>query len=171
MQAPPDPSNRGPKESPLMTKEEMVQTLRRKGLKVTPQRLAIIDVLIENRSMHPTASQVYREGKKHYRGLSLSTVYATLHEFSRQGLLKTIEFDQMENRYEVNLEEHVNLICQDCGRIIDYPAPPAVDPSLIKKNTGFQVRHTRMDYYGYCEECLRKKALASPRRGPSGGIF
>lgn len=145
-----------------MTREAMVQKLRQKGLKVTSQRLAIIDALVENRSLHPTAPQIYREGKRLSRGLSLSTVYATLHEFSRHGLIKTLEFDQMENRYEVNLAEHVNLICEGCGRIIDYPAPPAVDPAALHTDTGFRVHHTRMEYYGYCRECLRASASASP---------
>ncbi len=106
-----------------MTGEMMLERLREKGLKITPQRLAIIDVLIEKRPFHPGASLIYAEGKKKAKVLSLSTVYATLQEFSRCGLLQTLEFDQRENRYEVNLEEHVNLICQRCGKISDYPSP------------------------------------------------
>jgi len=147
----------------------MIQKLRQKGLKVTPQRLAIIEALVENPPLHPTAPQIYREGKKRSRGLSLSTVYATLHEFSRHGLIKTLEFDQMENRYEANLEEHVNLICEGCGRIMDYPAAPAVDPRTLREEKGFQVHDTRMEYYGYCRECLQGSASVSPRGEESPG--
>lgn len=137
-----------------MTREAMIERLREKGLKITPQRRLIIDVLLEKQPLHPSASLIYAEGKKRTHGLSLSTVYATLHEFSRCGLIKTLEFDQMENRCEVNLEEHVNLICQRCGNIIDYPSPFFVDLAELTEKTGFLVQKTRLEYYGQCRDCL-----------------
>ncbi|MDP2968787.1 MAG: transcriptional repressor, partial [Deltaproteobacteria bacterium] len=106
-----------------MTKESMIQRLRERGLKVTPQRLAIIEVLIEKRDLHPGAHLVYKEAKKKKKGLSLSTTYATLNEFSRHGIIKTLQFDRMENRYDGNLEEHINLICERCKKILDYKVP------------------------------------------------
>ena len=151
-----------------MTKERFVEQLRDKGLKITPQRLAIIDVLVEKRHLHPGANMVYAEGKKRTKGLSLSTVYATLHEFSRHGLIKTLEFDQMENRYEGNLEEHINLVCEKCGRIVDYTIPLSVDPLDVTRKTGFIVMEARMEYYGYCQDCLKdRKGFPSHRKGYS----
>jgi len=143
----------------------MIEKLRHRGMKITPQRLAIIDILIENQPLHPSAAQVFREAEKRGRHLSLSTAYATLHEFSRHGLIRTLEFDQMDNRYEVNLDEHVNLICEGCGRIIDYPVPLSVDQTTLAKDTGFRVHKTRMEYYGCCRECQ----LGGSTRKPCGG--
>ena len=137
-----------------MTREAMIERLRETGLKITPQRLAIIDALVEQQPLHPSAMHVYREGRKRSKGLSLSTVYATLNDFSRHGLIKTLEFDQMENRYEVNMEEHVNLICSRCGKIVDYLSPVAVDQEIVAAKTGFRVLKTRMEYYGLCRDCL-----------------
>lgn len=132
----------------------MIGKLRERGLKVTPQRLAIIDVLIAKRFLHPSASQVFSEAVKRISHLSLSTVYGALQAFSRHGLIKTLEFDHVENRYEVNLEEHINLICEVCGRIIDYRGPQSVDQREITAETGFRVCRTRLEYYGRCRECL-----------------
>jgi Fur family transcriptional regulator, peroxide stress response regulator len=64
----------------------------------------------------------------------------------------------MENRYEWNLEEHINLICERCSKILDYQATPAVDKREVAKKTGFSVTDTRLEYYGLCRECRKNKA-------------
>lgn len=134
----------------------MLKVLKRKGLKMTPQRLAIIEALAAMRDLHPSAGAVYREARKIRKGLSLSTTYATLNQLSAQGIIKTLEFDTAENRYEANIGEHVNLICKGCGKIVDYEAPTPADPGEVEKRTGFSVTDTRLEYYGYCEECRKK---------------
>ena len=138
----------------MLPKESIIQKLRQKGFKITPQRLAIIDVLIENETVHPGAYLIYDEAKKRSKGLSLSSVYATLNEFSRHGIIKTLQFDRIENRFEMNLEEHINLICEKCGKIIDYKIPPSINQREIAQETGFMVIDKRMEYYGYCPDCI-----------------
>ena len=140
-----------------LSKERFIKAIREKGLKMTPQRLAVIDVLVEKGHLHPGANLVYAEAGKRAGGLSLSTVYATLNEFSRLGLIKTMEYDRMENRYEGNLEDHVNLVCEKCGRIADYGMPVSPDPSEVSRKTGFLVTETRMECYGYCPDCLKDR--------------
>ncbi len=83
-----------------MARESIIKQLRERGLKITPQRLAIIDVLVEQRNLHPGARLVYEEAKKKRKSLSLSTAYATLDELSRHGIIKMLEFDKMENRWK-----------------------------------------------------------------------
>jgi len=139
-----------------VTRESITRRLKAKGLKLTPQRLAIIDVLIEKRDLHPGARFVYREAKKKKKSLSLSTTYATLYELSRLGIIRNLQFDSMENRYEGNLEEHLNLVCERCGKIFDYKVPPVVDKREIAKKTGFSVTDTRLEYYGHCRDCRAK---------------
>ena len=143
-----------------MIRESMLRRLKEKGLKITPQRLAIIDVLVAMRKLHPSASAVYREAKRIRKSLSLSTTYATLKEFSVHGIIKTLQFDTGENRYDANLKEHLNLICNGCGKILDYEVSTPTDPGEVEKRTGFSVTDKRLEYYGYCEEC-RKKGLGT----------
>ena len=144
-----------------ITKESIIKQLRERGLKVTPQRVAIIEVLIEQRDSHPGARLVYEEAKKKKKNVSLSTTYATLNELSRNGIIKTLQFDKMENRYEGNLEEHINLICERCKKILDYRVPLAVDQRDVAKKTGFSITDTRFEYYGYCQKCRKKLSLCS----------
>jgi Fur family peroxide stress response transcriptional regulator len=140
-----------------MIKESIIKQLREKGLKVTPQRLAIIEVLVEQGNLHPGAGLVYREAKKKKRSLSLSTTYATLDELSRHGIIKTLQFDKMENRYETNREEHINLICEGCKKILDYKVSIDVDQREVAKKTGFSITDTRLEYYGLCRECREEE--------------
>lgn len=137
-------------------RESIIKKMREKGLKLTPQRLAIIDALVENTSLHPGVSLIYQEAKKKAKGLSLSTVYATLNELSRHGLIKMLEFDKMENRYEGNIAAHINLVCKGCGKIMDYKLPISINIKEVAKRAHFWVVDTRLEYYGYCQECKKK---------------
>jgi Fe2+ or Zn2+ uptake regulation protein len=140
----------------MMTKESMISQMRKKGLKVTLQRLAIIDLLIGQGDSHPGASLIYKKAKKKKKSLSLSTTYATLNEFSKRGIIKILEFDKMENRYESNITEHINLICKGCKKIMDFKLPLKIDTNEVARKSGFRVTDTRFEYYGYCEECKKK---------------
>jgi Fe2+ or Zn2+ uptake regulation protein len=136
-------------------KTAVLKKLKESGLKLTPQRRAIIEVLIENTPLHPGADSIYQEAKKRVKGLSLSTVYYTLNELSKHGIIKTLEFDRMENRYEGNTSDHLNL-CVGCGTIEDYVKPLPVSPGEVEKQTGFKPNEVRFEYYGYCRKCLGK---------------
>jgi Fur family peroxide stress response transcriptional regulator len=143
----------------MIAKESIMKQLRERRLKITPQRLAIIEVLVEQGDLHPGARLVYEEAKKKKRSLSLSTAYATLNELSRHGIIKTLQFDRMENRYDRNPKEHINLICETCKKILDYKVPIAVDQRKLAKKTGFSITDTRLEYYGYCKECRKNKGI------------
>jgi len=134
----------------------ILQKLRERRLKLTPQRLAIIDALVEHSSLHPGASLIFQEAKKKTKRLSLSTVYATLDEFSKLGIIKMLEFDRMENRYEGNIETHINLVCKRCKKIIDYKLPIPIDSKEVARKAHFQVVDSRLEYYGYCEKCGKR---------------
>ncbi len=140
----------------MINKEDLIGQLKEKSLKITPQRLAIIDVLVENCDRHPGVTLIYNEARKKAKSVSLSTVYATLKEFSENGLIKQLEFDRMENRYDVDLSEHINLICKRCGTISDYDIPVPLEPKDIARKAGFVVTDSRMEFHGYCRDCLRR---------------
>ena len=137
-------------------RESIIKKLKEKRLKLTSQRLAIIEVLVDMTPIHPSADLIYQEARKKGKRLSLSTVYATLNELSKHGIIKMLEFDRMENRYEVNTTEHINLICKGCRKIMDYKPPFIIDRDEIAKRFSFQVTDSRLEYYGYCQECRRR---------------
>ena len=141
----------------MMTKESIIQKLKERGLRITPQRLSIIDVLVRKGHLHPGARFIYEEAKKKGAHLSLSSVYENIKELCRHGIIKSLEFDGSENRCEANLEKHINLICEHCGKIIDYEVPVSLNRKDVATRTGFMITDYRLEYYGYCGECTKGK--------------
>ena len=72
-------------------------------------------------------------------------------------MIKTLQFEGIQNRCEVNLDEHINLICETCGKIVDYKAPLAVEQNDVRRKTGFIITNNRLEYYGYCRDCSQDK--------------
>jgi Fe2+ or Zn2+ uptake regulation protein len=138
-----------------MMKASIIKKLREQKLKITPQRIAIIEAFVDNISLHPGASLIYEEARKKVKSLSLSTVYDTLNELSRQGIIKMLEFDKMENRYEGNIAAHINLVCKGCNKIMDYKLPISINLKEVVKKARFRVVDTRLEYYGYCQDCRK----------------
>jgi Fe2+ or Zn2+ uptake regulation protein len=141
----------------MLTRESIIQKLKEKGLRLTSQRLAVIDVLVKKGHLHPGARFIYKEARNKARHLSMSSVYANLSELSRHGIIKSLEFDGKESRCEGNLNEHINLICKRCGKIIDYEVPISLNQREVAKKTGFMIINNRLEYYGYCRQCTKDK--------------
>ncbi|UFS72189.1 transcriptional repressor [Geomonas sp. RF6] len=133
-----------------------MQALRDEGLKLTPQRLLIIDLLAGGEN-HPSACTLLETAKEKVPKISASTVYYTLNLLKGLGLIKELDFYDRDNRYEPNTADHLNLICLGCGKIEDFQegVPAAVE--AIEERTGFRAHQKRLEYYGYCRDCLGKE--------------
>jgi Fur family peroxide stress response transcriptional regulator len=129
--------------------------MRERGLRITPQREAILEYLLSTED-HPSARQVWKAARKKVPGISLSTVYSSLAELSRLRLIKELEFNEMENRYEGNLAQHINLICTKCGRISDYMTAHTIDMEQVRETTRFRAFQSRFELYGTCTDCAEK---------------
>jgi Fur family peroxide stress response transcriptional regulator len=131
-------------------------SLRQKGYKLTTQRLEIINFLAGCRS-HPGAMDILHELRKTIPHISMSTVYYTLDILKKKGLIKELEFYDRENRYDVNLSDHFNLICRKCGKIEDFMKPFPFSVETIESTTGFRPLGVRFEFYGYCKNCKGKQ--------------
>jgi Fe2+ or Zn2+ uptake regulation protein len=139
----------------LRTKEELEQALRADGCRITRQRSAILSYLATT-DTHPSARQVYREVKKTVPDVSLATVYNTLGKLVRMHLLKLIDYESLDNRYDRDPGPHINLVCTGCGRIQDFEPGFPVPPEEVRARAGFEVQDVRMEYYGKCAGCGTK---------------
>jgi Fe2+ or Zn2+ uptake regulation protein len=131
--------------------------LRERGYKLTSQRKAILNLLAMDMS-HPGAADILNKIRKSLPQVSLSTVYYTLEILKREGLIQELEFYDRDNRYDVNVANHINLICKKCGRIEDLPGGITLSYAKVQKKTDFQPVAMRYEYYGYCKDCRRKRA-------------
>jgi Fur family peroxide stress response transcriptional regulator len=137
-------------------RDHIVQSLQNLEFKVTPQREDIIDILARDRS-HPGAMAIYRQARKKNPRISLSTVYLTLSLLKELQLIKELEFDERENRYDANTANHVNLVCAGCGRIEDFEETRPISAEKVARQMGFRTYDTRLEYYGYCGKCAAKE--------------
>jgi len=131
--------------------------LRERGYKLTSQRLAIISLLSKDMT-HPGAADILKKIRKSLPQVSVSTVYYTLDILKKEGLIQELEFYDQDNRYDINISNHINLICKKCGRIEDLSGGISLSYMQIQQKTDFQPVAMRYEYYGYCKECRRKRA-------------
>jgi Fur family peroxide stress response transcriptional regulator len=95
------------------------ERLQEKGLKVTPQRVAIYEAIVTLKN-HPTAENVIEYIKANHPNISVGTVYKVLDSLVEKGLLKKVKTDKDLMRYDSILSEHHHLYCSETQRIEDY---------------------------------------------------
>jgi Fur family transcriptional regulator, stress-responsive regulator len=131
---------------------DSLELLRDAGVRVTPQRRAILDAILGAGAAHPSADEILREARRRLPELSRGTVYNTLAEFVRVGFLQTVETGGAV-RYDRNLDEdHQHFRCRSCGRLFDVEVvgQESLDPRLTP---GFAVERTRIVLEGRCPDC------------------
>jgi Fe2+ or Zn2+ uptake regulation protein len=143
--------------TPEEIERSLIKSLRKKGYKLTSQRLEIISLLARDIT-HPGAMDIFQKVRKRVPQISMSTVYYTLDMLKKEGLLRELEFYDRDNRYDATVADHINLICKKCGKIEDFPGELPLSYAQVKKRTDFQPVGMRYEYYGYCKKCRRKRA-------------
>lgn len=125
------------------------------GLALTPQRLAIYQVLASDAS-HPSAEDIFKRIKPALLSLSLGTVYRTLELFETHGLVSRVHVGGNQARFDANLDNHHHLVCVRCRRVIDYPEPETPLPVSAPLPEGFRVLAARVHLLGLCAACQDK---------------
>jgi Fur family transcriptional regulator, peroxide stress response regulator len=100
--------------------------LSQAGLKITPQRIAVLEAVVELRN-HPTAENVIDFIKTNHPNIATGTVYKTLETFVEKGLIKKVKTDRDIMRYDAVTDPHHHLYCSSSDRIEDF-----IDPELQK---------------------------------------
>lgn len=90
-----------------------------KGLKVTPQRLAVLEAVIELGN-HPSAEKVIEFIKSNHPNIAVGTVYKTLETYVEKGIVKKVKTDRDIMRYDAVLDKHHHLYCLESNKIEDY---------------------------------------------------
>ncbi|WP_180994313.1 peroxide-responsive transcriptional repressor PerR [Bacillus sp. Marseille-P3661] len=136
---------------------EAMETLKNSGVRITPQRHAILEYLL-NAMSHPTADEIYKALEGKFPNMSVATVYNNLRVFKETGLVRELTYGDSSSRFDCDISDHYHIICEECGKIVDflYPGLDEVE-TLAKHVTGFEVSHHRMEVYGTCPECKVNK--------------
>ena len=133
--------------------ERVIRRLREEGLKITPQRIAIVKYL-ENNSSHPSVERIHRDVARNFPTISLATVYNTLDTLEKIEEVRPLMFCGKRKVYEPNMDSHHHVLCEECGAIhdifSDYAAQLTIPGELIDQ---FEVRDTSVLFKGVCSGC------------------
>lgn len=124
------------------------------GIKLTPQRLAILGYL-EGNTDHPSADDIYKSVQEAFPTMSFATVYTTLETLRQRGMLAELTIDPAKKRFDPNIEKHHHLICTDCSKVVDVHKDFSLDlPAGVAD--GFDVTGNHIEFYGRCSACGTK---------------
>jgi Fur family peroxide stress response transcriptional regulator len=132
------------------------EKLKKVGLKVTPQRIAILQEILFNHN-HPSTDQVYQKVHNKYPNISFDTVNRTLITLSQKGTLKVVEGYGLPKKYDPNTGPHHHFQCIQCHTIIDFQNPTydAIDvPRELQDK--YQIIRKKVVLEGLCDKCRKK---------------
>jgi Fur family transcriptional regulator, peroxide stress response regulator len=132
--------------------EAIVQTLKAKGLRVTPQRFAVYANLL-SRTDHPTVEQILADLNQHSPTSSQATIYTSLQALRTAGLIREVLLEAGVSRYDAKVEPHHHFQCQQCGSIedISWDALPVVEFDRLR--VGLQAQSYEVTVRGCCDRC------------------
>jgi Fur family peroxide stress response transcriptional regulator len=124
------------------------------GLRLTPQRQQVYDVLIQKRD-HPTAEEVFIRAKQAMPDISMATVYNCLDALVQCGLVRQVQLERGATRFCPNMEEHCHYYCDECGTVFDVAL--AGNSTVVPRPKGFKIDHYEIAVHGLCAGCAKKK--------------
>ena len=133
--------------------EVIIERLKKKGIVLTHQRLAVLRSL-EGDNSHPTADDIYKKVKKKYPTISPATVYTSLEVLRQAGEIQELTIRREKVIFDSNPEPHHHFFCQKCNRIIDIN----IGCSEAEKGwiDGHKISGVQAYFYGICSDCLKE---------------
>lgn len=145
----------------------MLEDVRRAGLKLTPQRIALVRLFATDES-HPTAQGLFERLRPAFPTMSFATVYNTLDALAKAGLSSTLRLGNAA-RFDPNTSAHHHTVCDVCGEVRDVPVQGAGDVAELSianassssgssgkargRKAVFAVRAVERIYRGVCASC------------------
>ncbi len=138
--------------------EKLKMNLKEKGYKLTPQRRAIVDIIIQNAGCHLTTEELYDLVKTDCPEIGLATVYRTVQLLEELGVVSKLDLNDGCYRYELVREDenhqHHHLICSQCGNVIEVQGDLLeVLEHEIESKYDFHIKNHSVKFYGTCRNC------------------
>ena len=139
------------------------ETLRKHGLQVTAQRLAVLRAVCGR--PHSTADAVAEMVREEIGAISRQAVYDALGMLAEKGIIRRIQPAGSPTLYEDRVgDNHHHLICRKCGRTVDVDCAVGETPCLTAADaSGFTIDEAEIIYWGTCPKCLRTRRKSTAR--------
>jgi Fur family ferric uptake transcriptional regulator len=143
------------------TSTDEAALLRRHGVQVTAQRLAVLRAVSDR--PHSTAADIDKAVRAAIGAVSLQAVYDALGTLTEKGMIRRIQAAGSSARYEDRVgDNHHHLICRTCGRMVDTDCAVGYTPCLTAPDdSGYEIDEAEVIYWGRCPECVAASSVAS----------
>ena len=132
---------------------DLVQRLRKAGYKITPPRLAVLEIILRD-GQHQTPGEILRQAQAIHPNTGRATVYRTLELLTQLGIVRPIYVGENGPTYIRAEGGHHHLVCAQCGKIVDFDQCGAdVLARDLEMRFGFHIRSHLLEFYGLCAEC------------------
>lgn len=142
------------------------QRLKDQDYRLTPQREAILDILLGNRDKHLSADDIYLKLQRRHPEIGLATVYRTLDVLADLGLVYKSDFGSGKAVYEL-IEEadahcHHHLICLSCGKVLEFDED-LLEPleEAVASESRFRIVDHSLRFFGFCQDCQARDGQES----------
>jgi Fe2+ or Zn2+ uptake regulation protein len=135
---------------------QIVETMAQsRGLKMTPQRRAIIDYM-QSADHHPTADEVLQTVNREFPMTSRATVYNTLNWLKQEGMIKEV-FEAGCVRFDPNTDHHHHFVCRKCGKVEDIECDLIGTVEVCSLPASQKVEFFEVTLRGLCAICQKDK--------------
>jgi len=126
-----------------------ITLLKKNDLKATIQRTSILKSI--DHAGHINIDDIYENVREQYPTLSLATIYKNISLMQENNVIIEVPMNGQKSKYELKKDEHMHLICQNCGEIQDTKISLETKKTLILED--FQLSSSQINLYGLCQQC------------------
>ncbi len=128
-----------------------IEFLNKNSIKVTPQRLAIIELI--DKHGHISIKEIYSEIRSNFPSLSLATIYKNINTMLDGDFIKELKIVGKESKYELTKDDHSHLICKECGDVEDIDIKTEDIILEARKNSNYDITDSTIQFFGLCPSC------------------
>ncbi len=127
--------------------------LREHGIKVTPQRLTIVNEL--DGRVHMSIDDLYSAVKAKFPSISLATVYKNINAMMELDFIQEVKIPNQKSRYELAKEAHSHVVCKECGSVEDIELNLEGIKNVAINKTDYKIDTDALIFIGVCPKCAR----------------
>jgi Fur family peroxide stress response transcriptional regulator len=125
--------------------------LKNHNIKVTPQRLSIVEELYG--CVHLSVEELYEAIKKKFPSISLATVYKNINAMLENGFIQEVKIPYAKSKYELTKEEHSHVMCKKCGKVEDIALDLNTIASEAANISDYKINENALILSGLCPSC------------------
>ena len=131
---------------------DYITLLKENDLKATIQRTSILKSI--EQAGHINIDDIYEVLKEQYPTLSLATIYKNIILMQKNSVIIEVPINSEKSKYELKKDDHIHLICQECGEIQDRDISSKTKETL--EISDFKLNSSQINLYGVCKVCQKR---------------